>query len=125
MYYHGRKSVCIHGICVLSFFDGSVLLRMVVAWGLRKHRGIYNHIVIKIWHRMDVQPQRAPRAQSGGGYLSVLCALCGFCADGCIGFLWSAETVKICAASLLATNEDNCYKITIELQQAFHSWISS
>lgn len=29
------KSARIRGICVLSFFDGSVLLRVVLAWGLR------------------------------------------------------------------------------------------
>ncbi len=32
----------IRGICVLSFFDGSVILRMVVAWGsqMRRNCGI-------------------------------------------------------------------------------------
>ena len=29
-------------------------------------------------HRMDEQPQKLPGAQSRGGYLCVLCALCGF-----------------------------------------------
>jgi hypothetical protein len=32
----------IRGICVLSFFDGSVLLRLVIAWGLRRCRDFEN-----------------------------------------------------------------------------------
>ncbi len=77
----GGKSVRIRGICgirVLSFFDGSVILRMVVAWGLKRRRDIYNYIVINMWRRMDDQPRRTQRAQSVAVYLCVLCALCGF-----------------------------------------------
>jgi len=32
----------IRGICVLSFFDGSVILRVVVAWGLQRRRRYIN-----------------------------------------------------------------------------------
>jgi len=31
----------IRGICVLSFFDGSVILCLVIAWGLQRRREIY------------------------------------------------------------------------------------
>jgi len=33
-----RRARVIRGICVLSFFDGSVLLRVVLAWGLWRRR---------------------------------------------------------------------------------------
>jgi hypothetical protein len=54
----------IRGICVLSFFDGSVLLRVVVAWGLRRRRDIYGNIFINMWRGIDkLTPKRYELAQ--------------------------------------------------------------
>src|SRR3990172_1436797 len=77
-------------------FDGSVLLRIVIAWGSNRAPDFYSHILINVWRRTDDQPQMAPRTQSfvvfsvsseNSVVLSVLC--------GNIGFLWSAGTVEL------------------------------
>ncbi len=60
----------IRGICVLSFVDGSVILCLVVVWGLRRRREFNIFIVINIRRKTDDQPQRAP---SGIHYVRKIC----------------------------------------------------
>jgi hypothetical protein len=56
---------------VYCFCEGSVLLHLVVAWGLRRRRDFNTYVFINCWFVMNYQPQRARRAQSVVVYLCV------------------------------------------------------